>query len=221
MFCRKCGEPLDENAKFCAKCGSATSEEVTEQVKPAKEEKKVDNSVIKYTLKPTFNYGYKICSILGTTLLFVLLIGLYFLEEIELAWAYSTLTGELKIVPVIIIVAIIIYICIKLIFDKKQYERLEYNFYHNKLEYIDGFINKEQKELKYKNIREVTMSQNIIERIFKIGTIKIFTNASSGVYGGSNHRNMNAKNGIVVHCVTDVKEKYQKVKQIIDEGTEE
>ena len=221
MFCRKCGEQLEENAKFCAKCGSSTTVDEQGTTEVNKEERKIDNNVIKYTLKPTFNYGYKICSIIGTTLLFVLLIGLYFLEEIELAWAYSTLTGELKIVPVIIIAAIIIYVYIKLIFDKKQYEKLEYNFYHNKLEYIDGFINKEQKELKYKNIREVTMSQNILERIFRIGTIKIFTNASSGVYGGSSHRNMNAKNGIIVHCVTDVKEKYQQVKQIIDEGTEE
>ena len=31
MFCRKCGNELDENAKFCAKCGASTSEEVIKE----------------------------------------------------------------------------------------------------------------------------------------------------------------------------------------------
>lgn len=79
---------------------------------------------------------------------------------------------------------------------------------------------KKKKEVKYKNIREVTMSQNIFERFFKIGTIRIYTNASSGGYNGNNHRNMSGKNGIIIHCVTDLREKYKNVKEIIDEGIE-
>lgn len=41
------------------------------------------------------------------------------------------------------------------------------------------FLNKEIKKIKYKNIREITMNKNILERIFNIGTITIFTNAST------------------------------------------
>ena len=54
MFCRKCGNELDENAKFCAKCGTSTSEEVvaTERTNVERiiEEKKIDKKVVKYTI---------------------------------------------------------------------------------------------------------------------------------------------------------------------------
>ena len=64
------------------------------------------------------------------------------------------------------------------------------------------------------------MSQNIFERIFSIGTIKLFTNASSGVgYGAGKHNGMAGKNGIQIHCVTNTKEQYKKIKEIIDAGT--
>ena len=112
------------------------------------------------------------------------------------------------------------YVAIKLIFEKLQYDALEYNFYATKVEYKDGFLNKEEKELKYKYIREVTMNKSILERIFNIGTIRIFTNASSGTTYNSKHNKMYGKNGLAIHCIKDVKEQYQKIKNIIDEGTE-
>jgi len=86
---------------------------------------------------------------------------------------------------------------------------------------MDISLNKEEKELKYKYVREVTMNQNIFERLFNIGTIKIFTNASSGGYPTRRHNNMQGKNGIYIHCVENVKEQYETIKGIIDEGTPE
>ena len=108
-----------------------------------------------------------------------------------------------------------------MVIGKKQYNNLEYNFYATKVEYVDGFLNKEEKELKYKHIREVTMTQSILERLCAIGTIRIFTNASSGDYGNNRNNNMNGRNGIYIHCVKNVQEQYKKIKEIIDEGTPE
>jgi uncharacterized membrane protein YdbT with pleckstrin-like domain len=110
---------------------------------------------------------------------------------------------------------------IKLIFENMQYKHYEYNFYNTKLEYIDGFLNKEEKELKYKYIREVTMSQNIIERLFGIGKIKVFTNASSGMNNGAYGNSMRNRNGIQIHCVENVAEQYKKVKELIDNGSQD
>ena len=219
MFCRKCGNELDENAKFCAKCGTSTSAEVVTQesanVEEIVEEKKIDKKVVKYTLTPTFNLGYKLCTTIFSIILCGLLVLFYLLEDMELTmYILSRYSG-------ICLIVALVYLVIKLFFEKKQYDRLRYNFYHNKLEYVDGFIDKEEKELKYKHIREVTMSQNILERIFNIGTIKVHTSASSGLASGSRHGEMHGKNGITIHCVTDVRNKYQTIKAIIDEGTEE
>ena len=101
-----------------------------------------------------------------------------------------------------------IYIGGKILVEKMRHKSLKYNFYRTKIEYIDGFFNKEEKELKYKFIREVTMSRNLLERICGIGTVRIYTNASNGFY-----------NGILIHCLTNVEEKYKIIKQVIDEGT--
>ena len=94
-----------------------------------------------------------------------------------------------------------------------QYNDLQYDFYATKIEY------KDEKELKYKYIREVTLNKSIIERMFNMGTIRLFTNASSGMVNSKNHKAA-GKNGIYIHCVKDAQEQYKKIKEMIDEGTE-
>ena len=208
MFCKNCGTEVSEEARFCPKCGTEISGEKIQKNNEIKED-----GTVKFQLKPKFNWGYKFITVGALTLLWVIIIAFWLSESlVELLILFPTL-------PQIVIAIVAIYIVIKLIFEKLQYDALEYNFYTTKVEYKDGFLNKEEKELKY--IREVTMSQNILERIFNIGTIRIFTNASSGTTYNSKHNNMYGKNGLGIHCIKNVKEQYQKVKELIDEGTPE
>ncbi len=210
MFCKNCGTEVSEEARFCPKCGTEISGEKIQKNNEIKED-----GTVKFQLKPKFNWGYKFITVGALTLLWVIIIAFWLSESlVELLILFPTL-------PQIVIAIVAIYIVIKLIFEKLQYDALEYNFYTTKVEYKDGFLNKEEKELKYKYIREVTMSQNILERIFNIGTIRIFTNASSGTTYNSKHNNMYGKNGLGIHCIKNVKEQYQKVKELIDEGTPE
>jgi len=201
MFCRNCGSEMSDTAKFCPKCGNQRigAEETVKNI--------IEDNNIKFSLKPEFNMLYQL---LGATWsgLIVLLFIAYFITGFALLIYF----------PIIPIVFLVIYIAIKLIFGKMQYNNLQYNFYTTKVEYVDGFLNKEQKELKYKYVREVTMSQSILERICNIGTIKVFTNASSG-YGSGSHNSMKGRNGLYIHCVENVQEQYQAIKQIIDDGT--
>ena len=210
MFCKNCGTEVSEEERFCPKCGTEISGEKIQKNNEIKED-----GTVKFQLKPKFNWGYKFITVGALTLLWVIIIAFWLSESlVELLILFPTL-------PQIVIAIVAIYIVIKLIFEKLQYDALEYNFYTTKVEYKDGFLNKEEKELKYKYIREVTMSQNILERIFNIGTIRIFTNASSGTTYNSKHNNMYGKNGLGIHCIKNVKEQYQKVKELIDEGTPE
>lgn len=205
MFCRNCGAEMSDTAKFCPKCGTPRIGVQTE-----KKEIIEDNQVI-YEIKPEFNLLYKVLENTGIVLFYVIIFSLVF--NFYRLWIIFPITLIATLVIVIIIVLI------KTLIDKMQYNDLEYNFYKTKIEYKDGFFNKEEKELKYKHIREITMSQGILERICGIGTIKIFTNASSGVYNANNHGSMRGRNGIYIHCIENVQEEYKKVKQIIDEGT--
>lgn len=203
MFCKKCGTEINEDAKFCPKCGANV--ESGEQISS---EEKIQDNEVKFQLKPTFKIGYKLLTNFGRSILYVIIFSIYFLSEIEDADNIGKVVSYI-IGPVIGI--ILIYIIIKMIIEKIQYNHYEYNFYNTKVEYVDGFLNKEEKELKYKHIREVALKQNVIQRLFGIGTIRIFTNATSGY--NRNNRNMN---GLQIHCVENPQEQYKKVKELID-----
>ena len=210
MFCKNCGAEINDDARFCPKCGN------DKQGEKKVSKKVVEDNQIKKQIKPEFNWPYKIITTFGTALVYLFIVFFYFFAEIE-----EDLLFISPIISFIMIGVAVLYVLIKLLLGKLQYDDLEYNFYATKVEYKDGFLNKEEKELKYKYIREVTMTQNILERIFNIGTIRIFTNASSGNYGYGRNHNMRGKNGIFIHCVKNVKDEYNKVKEIIDEGTPE
>ena len=209
MFCKNCGAEMGESSRFCPRCGNDRMGGIQQK------REIVEDNHIRYQVKPEFNLPYQILTTLWKAIIYVFFICFIFTNLYKLWFIYPTTL-------LITMGIVIVYIAIKLIFGKMQYDDLEYNFYATKIEYKDGFINKEEKELKYKFVREVTMNQNILERLCDIGTIRIFTNASSGGYGYSNkHNNMRGRNGIYIHCVRDVQSQYQLIKQIIDEGTPE
>lgn len=212
MFCKKCGAEMSEDARYCPKCGYDTFQgKETEKVE---EPKKLEDNEVKLKLKPTFKVGYKLLTNCGRGLLYIIIFSIYMFAEMDevsnAGYIYKYFLGT-------ILGVLAVYVIIKMIFEKIQYNHFEYNFYKTKVEYVDGFLNKEEKELKYKHIREVALRQNIIQRMFGIGTIRIFTNATSGY--NSNNRNMN---GLQIHCIINPQEQYKKVKELIDaEGTEE
>lgn len=204
MFCRNCGTEIDDTAKFCPKCGKAV----------VAEKEVVEDNIVKLQIKPKFNIGYKILKNLSP-LIIVLIFSLIFLFPL---FTIFIIFPQILLAIIVIIVVCVIGI---MVIDKKQYDNMEYNFYNTKVEYKDGFLNKEEKELKYKSVREVTMTQGILERMFGLGTIRIYTNASSAVYSQGSHTNMQGINGIFIHCVENVEEQYKLIKQIIDNGTVE
>lgn len=202
MYCKKCGFKLDEDSRFCSRCGLSLSNSNSSNNKTLNDDKVI------FSLKPKFDLLYKVLKEGGSLLLILLIFSyssLFFLD------------GSLMLAIILLIV--ILYLIIKLPIEKKQYDNLVYNFYKTKVEYKDGFINKEEKELKYKYIREVVMSQNILERFCGIGTIKIFTSASTGY--NSRRGNMGSQNGIYIHCVPNVSKQYKRIKQIINQDENE
>lgn len=195
MYCTKCGKEISEIDRFCGNCGNQNP--LTGEI----ERKEItEDDKIKFQLKPTYNIGYKGITTLGTAILVALMFGSLLIGE------FSSDKTTLTLIFPWMIGILVGFTIIKMIIDAFQYKALEYNFYATKVEYKNGFLDKMEKELKYKNIREVTMSQNVLERLFKIGTIKIYTNASY------------ENNGIYIHCIENVYEQYQKVKKIIDQS---
>jgi len=192
MFCRNCGTQMNEDTKFCANCGTSVLME-----SKIEENKVIKDNTIKFQLKPKFIVLYKLLMYIESAFLVVFLFQ-------------CVLFQLLFLYPEIIIIAlvfIVVYVIFKILFDKLQHKNLEYIFYATKIEYKDGFMNKYEKNLKYEHIREITMSQNLLERFFHIGTIRIVTTATSN------------PNGIYIHCIEDVQEQYKTIKKIIEENS--
>jgi len=206
MFCRNCGTKIDDTVNFCPQCGNCI------ETRQSEINKTLEDHDIQFQLKPKFHLLYKLSSNICHLAPYIIVIITLVMNIFRL---WVTTSTEINIM----IGSIFICSFVKLIFDKRQYDHLEYNFYNTKLEYKDGFFNYEEKTIKYQYVREITVSQSILERLFHIGTIRIFTTASSsrGDYE-RNHSSMKGQNGIYIHCVDNVYEQYQIVKQMIDES---
>ena len=190
MFCKNCGSEINDTARFCMRCGFDRTEGVQSQ------REIVEDNIIRYQVKPKFNILYRLLINLRKAIIYTFYI---FLFTYELCFTY----------PIIYLLTIgamlLIYVVVKMIIENMQCNGSEYNFYATKIEYKYGFLNKVEKELKYKYIREVVMHQTILERFCGMGAIEIFTNASSG-------------GGIYITWVEDVQEQYRTIQQIIAEG---
>ena len=115
MFCKNCGTEVSEEARFCPKCGTEISGEKIQKNNEIKED-----GTVKFQLKPKFNWGYKFITVGALTLLWVIIIAFWLSESlVELLILFPTL-------PQIVIAIVAIYIVIKLIFEKLQYDALEY-----------------------------------------------------------------------------------------------
>lgn len=193
MFCSNCGKELSDGSQFCSNCGASQTGE-----KPKKTVSKEQDNTVVLTVKPKFT----LYNILPG--LIALVFCIFFLITPMLIEAD---TVEIML-PIMLVVVIIFIVCmgISVLITKKQYKCYTYNFYNTKVLYRDSFLNLSEKEVKYKFIREASMTQGVFQRLFKIGNIILYTNAESGF-----------ANGIRIVNVENPKEIYTKIKEIIGE----
>ena len=95
------------------------------------------------------------------------------------------------------------------VIEHSTYEKTDYKFYKDHLEYAEGFWTIQHKNIQYRNVTEVMLERNIIQRMCGLGTI--FLRVPAGYYSG---------NGIRVADIRDSEEVYQKIQVIIqNQGT--
>lgn len=192
MFCQKCGAQLEDTAKFCDKCGNAVNGVVAPNV--AKE--KLPDTEVLLRVKPTFKFLYY-------TLGSIISCGVIFLFFLMLALIAGEIYLSLISLPFCLLIMIITLI--QAFFKKAQLRNMNYEFYRTKIEYSDSFLNKAEKEVKYKHIRETVLSRRIFDRIFGLGAVILYTNAESG-FG----------NGIVIPCLENSEAVYKEIKELLE-----
>lgn len=193
MFCQKCGAQLEDTAKFCDKCGNAVNGAVAQNV--VKE--KIPDTEVLLQVKPKFKFLYFSFSMIVTCISIIVLLATMGLLMEEFGMMLLTALG--------ICVPIVLISLISIFFKKAQLKNMNYEFYRTKIEYSDSFLNKAEKEVKYKHIRETVLSRRIVDRIFGFGSIILFTNAESG-FG----------NGIVIPYVENSEAVYKEIKELLE-----
>ena len=186
MYCENCGIKLEENANFCGNCGNEIINKTIEKIE--------DNEIL-LTVKPTFNYDYNmfpyiivymivalmgsmISSLISKYIVFLFLIG-SFLIFLGIMWLKTTI-------------------------KKKEYENISFDFYKTKVKFKDDYLIKIEKEVNYKNMKEIIMTQTYMQKKYNLGNIILYTNVEG--YGSS----------IAIANVENVQTIYNKIKKIIN-----
>ena len=197
MFCQKCGNQIEDSAKFCEKCGEKTGNlGTTETVK-------IEDNTVVLNVKSQYKMLYYSLGFIFVTVLVLLIM---IILGISLASSGdSVVAGVFFIIGIFTIIPIAVTWGITTLIRIAQFKKYTYDFYKTKIIYKDSFLNITEKEVKYKYIREVVYVQSFVQRWFNIGTITLYTNAESGF-----------SNGIRILSVENVKSVYDEVKKVIN-----
>lgn len=215
MFCEKCGSQLPDTANSCPKCGNKIYNNDGNYMNNSYENTRNNNEVL-LEVRPTFKFAYIVLPQLLKELIVlipIIIFMIYFISTMN--GMTSELSGDSSVIrstfmPIILMfigipLLRILFVIGKAFFDKKQYQNYVYTFYNDRVVFRDSFLNVSEKELKYRNIREITKRQTFIQRFFNIGNIVLFSNAESGFV-----------NGVFMVHIEDVDDVYRKIKEIIN-----
>jgi len=156
MKCPKCGKEIEEGLLSCPECGAVLTSNTRE-----------------LKVKPTFKF-----------LCYKRLKGDYFLASFIIVIITTMLIAVNKedaavamVFLIIISFILVIYWLYVLIIGRLEYKKAYYLFKEDVMNYQIGIINTENKMVRYKHIKEITVTSSIFQRMFNLGTIKLSTSA--------------------------------------------
>ncbi len=106
-------------------------------------------------------------------------------------------------VMVVVIVLFVIKTIIHIIVQIIQYKYISYNFYEDRLEYKDTFLNQQTKVIRYESIKEIEIRRNIWERINGVGIIIVYTSAEKS-----------SRSGLVIYAIKHTDEVYDRIREL-------
>jgi uncharacterized membrane protein YdbT with pleckstrin-like domain len=103
---------------------------------------------------------------------------------------------------------------------KLNYGRTEYRFYSDRLEFQEGFFSINKKVIKFRDVKETTLRQGVLQRIYGLGSIYLATLATGSTrntnpFVALGFGNVSAS-GVVVRDINDPDDAFEKVRQLVD-----
>jgi membrane protein YdbS with pleckstrin-like domain len=181
MFCKKCGNQIENGAKFCSKCGSSITIGNLQKTSP------IDLNMPIFIIRPVFIPWVTIVSVIPIQLFMTILaggfLGGFVLFVVEFFNIIFNNNLNLPIWFTFVFFGALVFFSIPFLtyyVKKKTYNKTKYKFYADRVEYTEGFWTAESKTIKYKNIIESYLRKGIVQRKYGIGTIIFFINNNTG-----------------------------------------
>jgi hypothetical protein len=95
-----------------------------------------------------------------------------------------------------------------------------YRFYDDRLEFDEGFFTLNKKVIKFRDVKETTLRQGVLQRIYGLGSIYLATLATGSTrntnpFVALGFGNVSAS-GIIVRDIADPDRTFEKVRQLVD-----
>ena len=171
MFCKKCGHDLPDESAFCNKCGQAQKEEAPVE-KPEHPLKALANQQVPVPEEPLWKGRFS-GKALGHMWLF------WLLEIIALAIVYAAFLppdikekGWLSYVFLVLVGVPFLWIVWTLLVAKLT---VRYRLSTHRLFKETGFISRTVNEIELVRVDDVSVSQNLIQRIFNVGRVTVIS----------------------------------------------
>jgi uncharacterized membrane protein YdbT with pleckstrin-like domain len=103
---------------------------------------------------------------------------------------------------------------------KLNYARTEYRFYKDHLEFDEGFLAIRKKEIRYADVKEITLRRGVLQRPYGLGTIYLATMATgsssdSQPFSAISIGSVSAS-GVSVRDIRDPEAAYENIRRIVN-----
>jgi len=103
---------------------------------------------------------------------------------------------------------------------KLNYARTEYRFHKDHLEFEEGFLAIRKKEIRYADVKEITLRKGVLQRPYGLGTIYLATMATGSSSESQPFSAISigsvSSSGISVRDVRDPDTAYEKIRRIVN-----
>lgn len=91
------------------------------------------------------------------------------------------------------------------------YENMVYRFYPDRMEYIDGYFTRNKKMIRYRHVTEVDLTQNVLQRMYNVGSITLSTPSGAAAESG-------ATGGISMPDVSNADRTYDRIRALVEQA---
>lgn len=125
--------------------------------------------------------------------------------------------------PAFLLVATLVFFGVPLLiyFGKKlNYARTEYRFYKDHLEFEERFLTIQKKEIRYVDIKEITLRRGVLQQPYGLGTIYLATMATGSSAESQPFSALGigsaSSSGVSVRDVRDPEALYEKIRRLVN-----